>query len=170
MVLGGGFGFGTKGPTPSTTPLRWDAIANVAWTQFAIGQGHACGLDAAGKAWCVGSAFNGLLGDGSGVASATPVAVAGGHVFQEVVAAIEHTCALGADGQAWCWGQGAGLGNGGPVGTVQPTPVAVAGGLQFVHLTAGNGRSCGLAADGSVWCWGEGYGGNLVWCFVLFGT
>ena len=170
MVLGGGFGFGTKGPTPSTTPLRWDAIANVAWTQFAIGQGHACGLDAAGKAWCVGSSFNGLLGDGSGVASATPVAVAGGHAFQEVVAAIEHTCALAVDGQAWCWGQGAGLGNGGPVGTVQPTPVAVAGGLQFVHLTAGNGRSCGLAADGSVWCWGEGYGGNLVWCFVLFGT
>jgi alpha-tubulin suppressor-like RCC1 family protein len=158
---GSGFGFGTKGPTSSATPLRWDAIANVVWTQFAIGQGHACGLDAAGKAWCVGSAANGLLGDGSGVASATPVGVAGGHVFQEIVAAIEHTCALAVDGQAWCWGQGAGLGNGGPVGTVQPTPVAVAGGLHFVHLAAGNGRTCGLATDGGAWCWGEGYGGNL---------
>lgn len=158
---GSGFSFGTKGPTPSATPLRWDAIANVAWTQFAIGQGHACGLDAAGKAWCVGSSLNGLLGDGRGVASATPVAVAGGHVFQEIVAAIAHTCALAFDGQAWCWGQGAGLGNGGAVGTVQPTPVAVAGGLRFVHLAAGNGRACGLAADGSAWCWGEGYGGNL---------
>ena len=138
---GSGFAFGTKGPTPSATPLRWDAIANVVWTQFSIGQGHSCGLDAAGKAWCVGSSLNGLLGDGSGVASAKPVAVAGGHVFQEIVAAIEHTCALAVDGQAWCWGQGAGLGNGGPVGTVQPTPVAVAGGLHFVHLAAGNSRT-----------------------------
>jgi alpha-tubulin suppressor-like RCC1 family protein len=61
-------------------------------------------LNAAGKAWCVGTSFNGLLGDGSGIAAATPVAVAGEHVFQEIVAAIAHTCALAVDALAWCWG------------------------------------------------------------------
>src|SRR5262249_26518068 len=98
---GTGFGFGTKGPAASATPLRWDAISGtIAWTKLTIGQGHACGLDAAGHAWCMGSADFGLLGDGVGVASATPVAVAGGHVFRDIAASIQHTCALAQDGQA----------------------------------------------------------------------
>ena len=81
---GTGFGFGTKGPTASSVPLRWDNASSVAWAKLVLGQGHACGLDAAGHAWCVGSAAYGLLGDGAGLASATPVAVAGGRVYRDI--------------------------------------------------------------------------------------
>lgn len=153
---GTGFGFGTKGPTASNTPLRWDAISgSVAWTRLVIGQGHACGLDTDGHAWCVGSALYGLLGDGAGAPSATPVAVAGGHVFTDIAASIEHTCALDSAGQAWCWGLGSGVGDGAATTTEQPTPVAVSTSQRFNHIAAGPNRSCALTADGSAWCWGD---------------
>ena len=159
---GTGFGFGTKGPTASSTPLRWDALGtSVAWTKLSLGQGHACGLDAAGAAWCVGSAAFGLLGDGAGVASATPVPVAGGHLFRDIAASIQHTCALAQDGQAWCWGLGSGVGNGAATTAIQGTPVAVSTDQRFASIAVGPNRSCALTADGHAWCWGDSFAGTL---------
>ena len=159
---GTGFGFGTKGPTASPTPLRWDALgATVAWTKLSLGQGHACGLDAAGGAWCLGSAAYGLLGDGAGVPSAIPVSVAGGHLFRDIAASIQHTCALAQDGQAWCWGLGSGVGNGAATTAIQGTPVAVGTDQRFASIAVGPNRSCALTADGHAWCWGDTAAGAL---------
>lgn len=156
---GTGFSFGTKGPAPSATPTRWDAISGtIAWTKLALGQGHACGLDATGTAWCVGSASYGLLGDGIGVASALPVRVAGGHVFRDIAASIQHTCALAQDGQAWCWGLGAGVGNGAATSEVQNAPVAASTDQRFTSIAVAFNRSCALTADGHAWCWGDNSG------------
>lgn len=159
---GPGFGFGMQGPAASVVPQRWDAASGrVAWSRLAIGQGHACGLDDAGGLWCMGSAAFALLGDGSAVASATPVAVGAGRRYIDVAVGLMHGCALAADGQAWCWGLGAAVGIEAAVGQLQATPVAVGGSTRFVSLAAAGARSCGLTADGSAWCWGEGYSGLL---------
>ncbi len=156
---GTGFGFGTKGPVASATPVRWDAISGIiVWTKLALGQGHACGLDATGHAWCVGSASYGLLGDGVDVASASPVPVAGGHMFRDIAASIQHTCALTQDGQAWCWGLGAGVGNGAATSAIQNAPVAVSTDQRFTSIAVAANRSCALTADGQAWCWGDNSG------------
>ena len=159
---GTGFGFGTKGPTASPVPLRWDAMSGtVAWRKLTIGQGHACGLDDAGRAWCVGSASFGLLGDGTGRASAMPVAVAGSRIYRDIAAGIGHSCALATDGTVWCWGLGAAVGSSAATNTIQPTPVAVTTDQRFVSIAAAAGRSCALTAEGNAWCWGEGGGSSL---------
>ena len=159
---GTGFYFGTKGPVASIAPARWDAVSgSITWSKLSIGQGHACGLDAAGHAWCMGSALYGLLGDGSGTASATPVAVAGGHVFRDIAASQQHTCAIALDGQAWCWGLGSGVGNGDATVAIQPMPVSVTTPQRFVSVAVGPNRSCALTADGSAWCWGDSFAGTL---------
>ncbi len=159
---GTGFGFGTKGPAASGVPKRWDAASGtVAWRKLAVGQGHACGLDGAGRAWCVGSAAFGSLGDGAGLASATPVAVAGARAYRDIAVGIDHSCAVTVDGVAWCWGLGAGVGNGVATSAIQPTPVAVTTDQRFISITAASRRSCALTAQGKAWCWGEGAGATL---------
>ena len=67
----------------------------------------ACGLTAAGAAWCWGDGTGGVLGAGVPGSSAVPIAVAGGHQFQAIAVAGgagAHACALDLAGSAWCWG------------------------------------------------------------------
>jgi len=157
-----GVGFSAaSGPAASAVPQPWIAANTVAWRSLALGEAHACGLDAAGQAWCLGRNEFGELGDGSDLAAAAPVPVAGGHVFQAIAVGPMHSCGLDTDGLAWCWGFGAAVGDGAPADTLRRTPVPVAGGLRFVQLVAGALRSCGLTAAGAAWCWGEGENGTL---------
>lgn len=157
-----GIGMATAaGPAPSPEPARWTQADGVAWRGLALGEAHACGLDAAGRAWCLGRNSFGELGDGGTETATAPSPVAGGHVFVAVSAGPMHSCALDAAGAAWCWGTGAGVGDGAPADTVRRTPVAVAGGLRFVQLAAGVNRTCGLTATGAAWCWGDNGGGAL---------
>jgi alpha-tubulin suppressor-like RCC1 family protein len=143
-------------------PARWDEASTVAFAQFALGEAHACGLDAGGQAWCIGNNGYGQLGDGGTASSRAPLAVSGGRRYVEIVAGPSHSCALATDGQAWCWGHGNAVGDGlGDAAPPRRVPVAVTGGLRFVRLTAGAGRTCGLAADGGASCWGDGWNGVL---------
>jgi alpha-tubulin suppressor-like RCC1 family protein len=74
------------------------------FTVIAGGDGHNCGLNAAGEAACWG--FNGVgqLGRGTTGDSEHPLAVLGGHTFTALAAGSEHTCGLATDGTVWCWG------------------------------------------------------------------
>ena len=75
------------------------------FTQIGSGSKHACGLTAAGAAWCWGLNPGGQLGDGTQDPSLTPRAVSGGHLFASLAAhGPSHACALTAEGTAWCWG------------------------------------------------------------------
>jgi alpha-tubulin suppressor-like RCC1 family protein len=119
---------------------------------------HTCALSAAGIAYCWGYNPNGQLGNNdSAIVSPTPVAVAGGIVFQALaVSRVEDvTCALDVVGAAYCWGENGNgqLGDGTTTRRLTPTPVA--GGLQFKSLAVGDGHACGVATNGTAYCWGR---------------
>jgi alpha-tubulin suppressor-like RCC1 family protein len=115
--------------------------------------GPACGLDAAGVAWCWGPY---ALPAGSGTVAATPVAVTAAPRFVAIGAGAEYACGLDASGQAWCWGRNAEgqLGRGSE--DASDTPVAVSTGERFASLAVGGWFSCGLTSAGAAWCWGFG--------------
>jgi alpha-tubulin suppressor-like RCC1 family protein len=138
------------------------------FVSIAVGGDHACGLTAAGEAWCWGSNGSGQLGDGNGgpqgqTSSATPVAVAGGHAFTALFGGLSGTCGLTADGSAYCWGDDEsgqlGLGDlskddacGTSYCVREPMPVS--GGLKFSTLGAGADLTCGITTAGKLYCWG----------------
>lgn len=138
-------------------------VGGPAFTSIATGNYHSCGLTVAGAAWCWGRNDSGQLGDGSTTASATPVAVAGGHVFTQIgagtagVSGAGFTCALDVAGSAWCWGNNHQGQLGRPLAPLSdPLPGQVTGGHQFATLGVGDGFACGLTAAGEALCWGSG--------------
>jgi alpha-tubulin suppressor-like RCC1 family protein len=85
-------------------------------------------------AYCWGSEFNGELGDGTTLTSATPVRVSGGQQFASLSAGYYHTCGVTISAAVYCWGsdQTGLLGNGiyAPF-TGSSVPVPVVGGISF---------------------------------------
>ena len=124
-----------------------------------------CGLTATGEAWCWGSSWGGVLGDGSGAEGGKPVStpqrVVGGHSFSQIAPAGSHTCAITTAGVAYCWGTNSlgqlGTGN----QTPSSTPVAVSGNLVFKQISAYTLNTCGVTTTGRAYCWGEGWSGIL---------
>jgi alpha-tubulin suppressor-like RCC1 family protein len=86
--------------TPVAIPGISDAL------QLGIGKDHACVLRVTGGISCWGDNSYGQLGDGSGLTSATPVAVADIPDDATSIAVGDvHSCARRAGGGIVCWGQ-----------------------------------------------------------------
>jgi alpha-tubulin suppressor-like RCC1 family protein len=140
---------------------------------LAGGCSHECLITAEGVAYCFGSDFHGMLGDGGGtVSSTTPVSVdttqmAGSVLFRSLSKnGLRHQCGVAADGIGYCWGHDSNgqLGDGGAVGDDITYPVlidtlAMTGSTKFIQISGGYWHSCGVAADGKAYCWGiNGFG------------
>jgi alpha-tubulin suppressor-like RCC1 family protein len=140
------------------------------FTSVSAARDHTCALMPNGTAYCWGAGGSGQLGDGTTIASATPILVSGGLTFSSVSAGgSSHTCGIVTAGDAYCWGFGdqGQLGNG---STSLPapssaTPVPVVGGLKFKSISAGgttsHGHTCGITTSGDTYCWGFGNSGQL---------
>lgn len=128
--------------------------------QVATGGAFACGLDAAGAAWCWGSNTDGGFGDGTTTGSNVPVPAASGRRFTRIAAGARHACGIAVGGALFCWGaNNAGqLGNGtrDTPGTT-PTPVA---GITAAQVSAGEEHTCAVATDGRLYCWGSNADGR----------
>ncbi len=99
-----------------------DAQAAPRWTSVSTGAGHACALDATGRAFCWGDNASGQLGARTPLRcgaldesarrgcfpppSEAPVAVRGARRFTALAAGEAATCALDGAGRAFCWGGG----------------------------------------------------------------
>lgn len=157
----GQLGDGTATDRLQPTPVSDGAVAGTL-TSVAAGGGHSCALDDTGAAYCWGSNFFGQLGSGSAAtASASPVAVAGGHTFTELAAGWIHTCGLATDGTIWCWGRGEEGQIGDGALAEARSPVQVSGGQTYTGLAVGAAHSCGITGAGGIECWGYNSAGQV---------
>jgi len=120
-----------------------------------------CGLSS-GSAYCWGTNFYGLLGNGTWSGSNpppqfTPMPVSGGLQFTAIATSIEEVCALATGGAIYCWG---GLGTPAHPDSAN-VPTAVGNGLTFQSVTVANDHACGLTVGGAAYCWGRGDVGQL---------
>ncbi len=166
----------TTGPC-SETPLK--VAGGLTFSTIAAANLHACGLTAAGAAYCWGDNAVGELGIGDAAAtdtcnsspcSRTPVAVAGGLTFTALRAGLFFTCGRATGGAWYCWGANnyGQLGNGaiGPelcqgTNPCSSVPVAVAGGAGFETVFPGYRHSCAITPNGAASCWGWNASGQL---------
>jgi alpha-tubulin suppressor-like RCC1 family protein len=95
-----------------------------------------------------------VLGDGTTVNSATPVAVRDLSDVVELTAAFDSSCALHRNGQVSCWGHNhdGQLGDGTKVDS--PTPILVPDLSNAVHIASDVTTVCALLEDHTVDCWG----------------
>ena len=133
---------------------------------------HACAVLEDETAACWGNNEFGQLGNGTAVASSTPVPVFDGsgerlNGISQIAVGARHSCAVLKDGRVACWGDNASgqLGNG-------DLSVAASGGALLVQglqgvlegvskIALGDDHSCALLSDGMVQCWGRGEVGQL---------
>jgi alpha-tubulin suppressor-like RCC1 family protein len=128
------------------------------------GEGHTCGLDGSGQAYCWGTNSSGQLGNNNTAFQLTPAAVQqGGATYVQIAAGKVHTCALDNAGQAYCWGYGAdgALGYGFSFGDSVPAAVTQPGGVTFTSIYVGGQHSCGLTSGGAAYCWGKNSNAQL---------
>jgi hypothetical protein len=138
----------------STTPVAVSGGVSFVSVSAPLFGPFACGLTAAGAAYCWGSGEGGLLGRGVPDDAASPAPVAGGHVFSQLDVGVFDTCALEAGtGLVYCWGHNWAVNYGG-------TPVAIPGNIRFTSISVGT-HGCGLATSGEYYCWGMGTFGQL---------
>ena len=161
----------------SETPLK--VAGGLQFSTVGAANLHACGLTAAGAAYCWGDNSFGELGIGANAAtdtcnsspcSRTPVAVAGGLTFTALRAGLFLTCGRATGGAWYCWGSNnfGQLGNGavGPelcqgTNPCSSVPVAVASGAGFETVFPGYRHSCAITPGGVASCWGWNASGQL---------
>ena len=117
----------------------------------------ACAVVSGGTVKCWGL---GMLGDGTGFNSSTPVDAVGLTDAVAVSVGRFHSCALREVGTVKCWGQnyGSELGDGTNI-VIQVLPVDVVGVADATQL--GEGASCVGVSTGQAKCWGPNNSGQL---------
>ena len=127
---------------------------------FAVGHGHACGVDPQRSVRCWGEKES--LGNGEPRSYAAPIGRAetvGGLTDVVELASRWQTCAVVADGRVACWGGNNFFHLGDGILQVEPRPVWVAGVSDAVEAAVGESSTCIRTRNGQVRCWGEnGYG------------
>ena len=145
------------GPTPFRTyeGLSLESVSvGGYYTSFRYQHGFGCGVSAGGSAYCWGNNEDGQLGDGTRIRAASPVAVEGGNVFEQLATGHSHTCGRSNNGEVYCWGRNAS----GQLGTGRydssDVPVPIEGDSRWIGLSARGSTTCALAESGEAHCWG----------------
>jgi len=161
----GQIGDGTTVNRLTPTPVQQSGLTFRRIT--AGGIEYACGLTAAGSAYCWGQNPGGQLGSnvnvGTTLPNPLPLPVQGGLSFRSIAANYSHVCGVTQSGVGYCWGSNHNgqLGNGVATASPTPTPQAVLGGLSFQHIAPGDVHTCALSVPGATYCWGINNYGQL---------
>jgi alpha-tubulin suppressor-like RCC1 family protein len=125
----GALGDGTPSTSRSSPTPVIGGHSFITASRYAFGNSY--GVKADGSIWTWGSSSDGQLGDSTGVAKSSPVAVLGGHSFIQVSQAGSTVIAIKADGSIWGWGANFWGQLGDNSLTQRNTPVAQVGGNVF---------------------------------------
>ena len=132
-------------------------LSNV--SSITSGTQHSCALTTGNTVFCWGYGILGLLGDGSGSSSPTPVAVSGISTATSITGGSDHTCALKSNGTVWCWGQNTlgQLGDGSTSNRSTPVQALFSGPVD--RIFSGAASTCARLVSGAIECTGQnGYG------------
>ncbi|TCS39776.1 alpha-tubulin suppressor-like RCC1 family protein [Reinekea marinisedimentorum] len=123
------------------------------------GNNHTCAITEDTSVACWGGNSFGQLGDGTGVASVSPVAVSGLTDITAVSSSQYFTCALNSSGSVYCWGRNnyGQLGDGEVISSSakELAPVQVANLTNVKEISTGYSHACALTTDDDVFCWGQ---------------
>jgi alpha-tubulin suppressor-like RCC1 family protein len=186
----GQFGNGTTDHSLTPVEVTDPPEGPVSWQMVEVGNEFSCGLTDAGRLYCWGSNYMGMLGSGDETEdfyySTVPVEAAGARTYTALSVGLEHVCAIETGGAVYCWGSNKegqlgvadtgypGCSRGNPWLTpCSNVPLAVETSLLFTSIDAGlgsgaggesawgSGHNCGIAADGVAYCWGANHSGEL---------
>ncbi len=158
--LNGELGLGGAGSDRTLTPTA-QAMA-VGATAEVTGNGYgACVWEPGGPRRCWGINSDGLLGNGTSAAVATPTLMPEPSAVRGVSFGSSHACAVAADGRVWCWGTAHRVDGGPDAGAATLSPSLVPGLSDVTQVAVGWNGSCVLDGAGTVRCWGNGSSGQL---------
>lgn len=154
----GQLGLGDTTSHPNPTQVAASGYAEIQVSQpdiyggFFDGRGSSCARKTDATVWCWGANGDGQLGDGTTVATNTPVQVqtASGALsgVTRLTMGDAHSCAVKADGTVWCWGyNGEGeLGLGDTVSRSAPTQLPLTG---VPRISTSASHTCAVKTNGA---------------------
>lgn len=146
---GGRFGIG-RPESVEPTPVR--LVADFSWSQVALGDDRACGVQAGGQVHCWGSRPE-WLGIGADTGTVEPMPVLNSPPMDSVTLSGWHQCGITADHVAHCWGSNFNIGFV-TSETVIPYPVALETAPRLRSLHSIFKPTFGLGTDDRGYWWG----------------
>lgn len=163
------WGLGTSGQLGTNAALTVSSPVLVAsparplsWKQISTGYRHAVAIRSDNTLWAWGNNTSGQLGDGTLVATSTPIQI-GSLSWNSVAAGPIHSSAIRSDGTLWAWGFNA-FGQLGDLSTItKSSPVLVSGpaGASWQAIANGGAHILGITTTGKLYAWGLGTSGQL---------
>ncbi|WP_316397192.1 hypothetical protein [Bradyrhizobium sp. 33ap4] len=148
-------------------PVQVISATTISYTQIAAGSVTACAIDASGKTYCWGEAYNGELGVAYQTGTATPALVISTSTIPYAQLSVGGFggCSVDTNGAAYCWGynQYGQIGNGTSAPSDEDFPVRVVSttAISFTQVATGGDTACGVDINNKAYCWGYGNGGRL---------
>lgn len=145
----------------SNVPIQVSALNGV--IAIAGGDSHSLALKNDGIVWAWGNNYDGQLGNGTNISSASPVKVSSLNSIIAISGGYSHSLALKNDGTVWAWG-GNGYGElGDSTNTATNIPEQITALNGITAITAAIHHSYALKNDSTVWgCGGNWSTGNNV--------
>lgn len=165
---GGQLGVEREAPVNSHLPRK--VQGGMLFKDIAPGQHQTCAISMAGKAWCWGFQYYGLLGDGEAAGGepyvTSPKAVALDEEFVSISSGFEQTCAVTVAGAVYCWPFTPddyfwSTSNMSGTPFEARMPALFSADHDFVAVDVGQVHACALTTAGAAWCWGYGGDGRL---------